>query len=80
MEEYSRVQLLLFIPWRDEDKLMAEFPTYADRYLSLEKEIELSRSFYHKTAQKVLDTALEEFEEEINLAPNFVLNFLKCIE
>ena len=48
---------------------MGNFETHSERYFSLEKDIALSKTFYHKTAQNVLDTAMDELDGELNLVP-----------
>ena len=69
LEEFSRVQLLLFVPWRDESRLKVDFETHADRYLSMETEIEKIRSHYHRIENKVVEDAMEQCEDEFGMVP-----------
>ena len=68
-EEFSRVQLLLFNPWRNEAALAGDFETHADKYLSIKPKLEQARAFYHNMEKKVLETAMNEYEYDINLVP-----------
>ena len=68
-DDFARVQLLLFTAWRKESELTGNFENYGDRYLSIEKQIEEARSFYHKMKKKVLDDVMKEYEHDHNLVP-----------
>ena len=63
-EEFSRVQLLLYFPWRKENELMGSFSSHADRYLSLKEIIDKVRFTYHKIENQELDQFIDECEFE----------------
>ena len=53
-EDFCRVHLLLYVPWRKEDELKGDFESYTDRYLTFENQINECRSHYHKIDNHIL--------------------------
>ena len=68
-EEFARVQLLLYVPWRNEDELKGTFNSHAECYLTKEAQINDIRAFYHKIENEKLLDAMEECEKECDLSP-----------
>ena len=73
-ENYYREQLMLFMPWRNEQKdLLGSFGTYRAHYNTMKDSLELKRNQYeHHTEELELARQMMEAEEaEYNeLAPN----------
>ena len=74
-ENYSREQLMLYTPWRNESKdLMKNCKSYQERYEQLKNIVAQNRHQYDCHAE-VLDKAIEnvendELEEFVDVAPN----------
>ena len=74
-ENYSREQLMLYTPWRNENKdLMKNCQSYQERYEQLKSTVAQNRHQYDCHAE-VLDDAIEnvendELEEFVDVAPN----------
>ena len=68
-EEFCRVQLLLFIPWRNEHKLTGDLESYSDCYIKYEQEINQIRSYYHKMETHLLEKAISDIEQDVSLVP-----------
>jgi len=71
-ENYSREQLMLYTPWRNENKdLIQNCETFQERYEQLKNTIAQNKRQYDCHAE-VLDDAIEndELEEFVDVAPN----------
>ena len=74
MENYCRGQLMLFIPWRNEQKdLLASFDTFEAHYNSLKTSTESKRNEYEHHTEE-LELARQMIQDEENafdqIAPN----------
>ena len=71
-ENYCREQLMLYTPWRNENKdLLKDFETYQERFEKLQDVIDEKRQEYeHHT--EILDQAVQDIESEefAHVAPN----------
>ena len=74
LENYCREQLMLFIPWRNEQKdLLSSFDTFEAHYNSLKTSIESkSNEYEHQTEELELARQMIQDEENIldQIAPN----------
>ena len=64
-ENYYREQLMLFMPWRNEQKdLLGPFETYTAHYISMKISLEAKRNVYeHHTEKLELARQMMEAEE-----------------
>ena len=73
-EDYNREQLMLFMPWRNEQKdLIGSFGTYRAHYNTMKESLEIKRNQYeHHTEELGLARQMMEAEEAEydGLAPN----------
>ena len=73
-ENYYREQLMLFMPWRNEQKyLLGSFETYRAHYNTMKEQIEVKRNqFQHPSGELELARQMMEAEEAEydELAPN----------
>ena len=73
-ENYYREQLMLFMPWRNEQKdLLGSFGTYRAHYITMKESLEIKRNQYeHHTEELELARQMMEAEEAEydELAPN----------
>ena len=73
-ENYNREQLMLFVPWRNEQKdLLGSFETYRAHYNSMKESLEIKRNEYERHSEE-LELARQMMEAEEaeydGLAPN----------
>ena len=66
LEEYCRVQLLLFVPWHDEFALMGDFETHTARFLSMENAIKKLKAEFHQIEDQELKELVEECQFEVS--------------
>jgi DNA replication protein DnaC len=63
-ENHFREALMLFYPWRYEDKIIGKCETYEERYQQVKEQVELKRGEYEQNAKQIDEAEALEFNED----------------